>query len=362
MPSGTVSRHEKLRDSFGRDVERLVGRRVAQRGVDRLAGAGVGQRQPHRARLRAWPTGCVTLTVNSSTSPSRRNRGGLGWTIRSLAVTTLSCRKPLRSSASWAKPRNFHCGQRLGHGELQLHRALGVGDQVREEEGRLVQVLAGRDLAQVGAAGGGPAPAPAFAAGCFACAACVAAGLGVAPSSRSAVGVRGRHRPAVPAVHRHRAPRLPPSACAAAIGSTARPNAASAAVAAEVPVAPEVRDDVRRERAVRHRRVLAGPCGQLPLQVLQLLQHVLELRVAGSSGPAGRRRMPAASRAAGRRPATASYSAATISATAFLASGPVIDGRPRFLLRRLELRDEMLPLHASASCWSTARRPCAAVR
>ena len=50
----------------------------------------------------------VTLTVNSSTSPSRRNRGGFGWTIRSLAVTALSCSKPLRSCASWAKPRNFH--------------------------------------------------------------------------------------------------------------------------------------------------------------------------------------------------------------------------------------------------------------
>ena len=49
-----------------------------------------------------------TLTVNSTVSPSRRNRGGFGCTMRSLAVTAWSSRQPLRTDWSWAKPRNRH--------------------------------------------------------------------------------------------------------------------------------------------------------------------------------------------------------------------------------------------------------------
>ena len=41
-------------------------------------------------------------------------------------------------------------GQGLRHGEFELHLALGVGEQVGEEEGRFVEVLACRDLAQIG--------------------------------------------------------------------------------------------------------------------------------------------------------------------------------------------------------------------
>ena len=50
-----------------------------------------------------------TFTVNSSVSPSRRNRGGFGCTIRSFAVTVLPSRKPERNWRSCAKPMNFHC-------------------------------------------------------------------------------------------------------------------------------------------------------------------------------------------------------------------------------------------------------------
>ena len=59
-------------------------------------------------------------------------------------------------------------GQGLGHGEFELHPAFGIGEQMREEEGRFVEVLAGRDLAQIG-----PRTGPAAAGFILARAACL---------------------------------------------------------------------------------------------------------------------------------------------------------------------------------------------
>ena len=50
-------------------------------------------------------------------------------------------------------------GQRLRHGEFELHPSFAVGEQMRKEEGRFVEVLACRDLAQVGPRTVRPPPA-----------------------------------------------------------------------------------------------------------------------------------------------------------------------------------------------------------
>ena len=62
-----------------------------------------------RARPDCWRSDWLeTLTVNSTTSPSLRNRGAFGCTIRSLAVTASAVMPPERNCGSCAKPRNFH--------------------------------------------------------------------------------------------------------------------------------------------------------------------------------------------------------------------------------------------------------------
>ena len=94
----------------------------------------------------------VTLTVNSSSSPSRKNRGGFGWTMRSLAVLPVGQQAAAKLGIV-GEAEELPFGERLGHGELDLHLAVGIGEQMREEEGRLVEVLARGDLAQIGTRG-----------------------------------------------------------------------------------------------------------------------------------------------------------------------------------------------------------------
>ena len=210
----------------GRHVERLVGGGVAQRRVDRLAGPGVGQASAGPCRSAGAADWLVTLTVNSSTSPSRRNRGGLGWTIRSLAVTTLSCRKPLRSSRVVGEAQELPLGQRLGHGELQLHLAVLVGQQVREEEGGLVAGSCGPRPCSgpgPGRRGGAARPRPDRRACC-------------SSSARS----RGR-RPASMGPVRHRRPsshRPSPAAVPSAIAIAAGGIAAAIGIARPPPPRP----------------------------------------------------------------------------------------------------------------------------
>ena len=109
---------------LGRDVEGLVGlgdcRGTCPPALPVRALASVSRTLPV-CRAADW---LDTLTVNSSTSPSRRNRGGLGWTIRSLAVTTLSSRQPAPQVAVVGEAEELPLGQGLGHGEFQLHLAV----------------------------------------------------------------------------------------------------------------------------------------------------------------------------------------------------------------------------------------------
>ena len=107
MSSGTVRRHEQVRDSLagtskGWSVCAFPRAPSTFRPV--RASASVSRTTPV-CRAADW---FVTLTVNSRTSPSRRNRGGLGWTMRSLVVTALPSKYPARSCLSCAKPRNRH--------------------------------------------------------------------------------------------------------------------------------------------------------------------------------------------------------------------------------------------------------------
>ena len=106
-PSGTVSAQEKLFDSFA-EMSKLWS------GTASPSAASTAFPVRASARLRRTLPTCrvadwlLTFTVNSSTSPSRKNRGGFGCTIKSLAVTTLSSSDPDRICLSWAKAWNFH--------------------------------------------------------------------------------------------------------------------------------------------------------------------------------------------------------------------------------------------------------------
>ena len=99
MSSGTDTFQEKVRDclagtSKAKSVT-LFPRRESTRLLVR-ASLKVRRTAPF------WIVGdwLDTLTVNSIISPSRRKRGGLGWTMMSLAVTMLSVRNPERISLS----------------------------------------------------------------------------------------------------------------------------------------------------------------------------------------------------------------------------------------------------------------------
>jgi len=117
---------------------------AASSGLPVRASANVRRTSPV-CRVGDW---LETLTVNSSTSPSRKNRGGLGSTIKSLAVTTFVLQEPAAQAGVMGEAEKLPLRQRLRHGEFQFDAAFLIGDQVREEEGRFVQVLAGGDFAQ----------------------------------------------------------------------------------------------------------------------------------------------------------------------------------------------------------------------
>src|ERR1043166_4269557 len=76
---------------FRWDVEILLGLRVSEQLVRRFVVEGLFERKPHRPALRS--VGLVgDFDADSTVSPSRKKRGGLGWTIRSFAVTAWASR------------------------------------------------------------------------------------------------------------------------------------------------------------------------------------------------------------------------------------------------------------------------------
>ncbi len=93
--SGMVSRHEYVRDSMLGTSKSCSGDRLpkASSRDSRVRASDIKRPTLPVCRAADW---LVTLTVNSMMSPSRTNRGGLGWTIRSFAVTVVPVKKPLR--------------------------------------------------------------------------------------------------------------------------------------------------------------------------------------------------------------------------------------------------------------------------
>ncbi len=82
-------------------------------------------------------------------------------------MTQLSVKRPAAELGVVGEAEELPLGERLGHREFDLHLAVGVGEQMREEEGRLVEVLSRGDLAQVGPRAEAAAPWPGLAACLF---------------------------------------------------------------------------------------------------------------------------------------------------------------------------------------------------
>ena len=89
-----------------------------------LRGAGVGERQPHRAGL---PRGRLVGDLDGELDARRPRAGtaaGSAATIRSLAVTALSVQEAAAQFAVVGEAQELPLGQRLGHGELHPHHAV----------------------------------------------------------------------------------------------------------------------------------------------------------------------------------------------------------------------------------------------
>ena len=212
-----------------------------------------------------------TLTVNSITSPSRKNRGGLGWTIRSLAVTTLSWREPLRRALSWAKPRNFHWVRASGMVNSSLTLPSASAIRCGKKKAVSLRFLRAETLLRSGAwrhrlwphlasrHSPGDLRLPTFT--CIEVKTCYAVLHHHGPFGRRHWSRRGRLG--------HRSPK----------GPWALPRGSIPTItSSEELVAPQVGGDLGREGTIGHDDVLVINM-PVALEMLQVLQAVLELHV-----------------------------------------------------------------------------------
>ena len=109
-----------------------------------------------------------TFTVNSSTSPSRRKRGGFGCTMISFAVIALSSINPARRSRSCAKPMNFQVVSASGMVNSIATEPSSRAIRCGKKNAVSFRFFRAETLARSGAGGaGGTAPPPGLSADCI---------------------------------------------------------------------------------------------------------------------------------------------------------------------------------------------------
>ena len=135
-----------------RHSQRLLGPVVAERLVDALTGERVPEGEAHAAALRrVRAVDDLDCEIQRVALAQEARRIGLNHDLASGVGAILE--QPGSQLAVVGEGEEPPLGERLGHGELELHLAVPAGDEMREEEGGLAEVGARGDAAEVGARG-----------------------------------------------------------------------------------------------------------------------------------------------------------------------------------------------------------------